>query len=344
MMSTRGRRPASVLVTIALMVMGVSCASSGTDEHGNLVQAVTRIGADFERGDLAAVCDRMSRSAIRQVGSAGHQQPDTCVDDMRRFFGPLEDPGGGYLPIGGRVLATTVDGDRASVRVRFAAGLVGDVPFVKRGDEWKLDSIAGAGPARAPVTNAPLPPAGRGALAFARRTPTGERPCPSLRVGRRGTYPPVVGGCAVRMASSRVDLNLHTLFGGLRLARCVSGYTLRVGGGGRAWGGGFGFEGGGACGDTVNCFGDVRGTTPGEVMLRSTGSGSIRGEVALCLDTCVGRFVGRWELRLTRRAGGWRVESAQPARGRASGIEAVGAWRLDVRNVVVRGDAKRRGV
>jgi len=170
-------------------------------------------------------------------------------------------------------------------------------------------------------------------------------PCPDVEIaGARAR-----GGCVVDVPKAPAALAALTAFGDHRLARCMVGFELRIGGSGelaltglvaddledrRAVALGVSE----ACGDVLACrrvegadyYPTARDKLPWPGRVVASGS-RLTAELDACFDTCLGRFEGTLSLDLAERAGGgWDLAGRRAAVG-DGGLELDGRWALDPR-------------
>lgn len=333
-----------VVAMLAVAVGTLAASACGDDERGPGVAATLRSALDrFEERDRQGLCELLSADAKLVIGSAVHLQPTTCERDVGRFFKWLEPYGEqARRPVVTKV--TTEGPDRARATVRLADGALVTAPFSREDGTWKLDGLLDATLSRIQARNTPRE---KGRLlavsdvprpAVAGTTSVEHGPgrgafCPRVDDDR---LPAVGGGCLVNLAGKRLTLSAVSPFGRMAFAECDIELDLRVGGDGRGWIATPTIDGRNPCFDAAPCFSkQERGMPwPARIDYRQ---GKMELAVDVCLDTCVGRFEGRWKLDFVKLGTGWRARSEQ-------GMVGTSGWRFDgVLNTPARVDVTAQG-
>jgi hypothetical protein len=154
------------------------------------------------------------------------------------------------------------------------------------------------------------------------------RPCsdPNPRA-----YPKVTGGCVARARAAKVAIIVRTAFGDLPFATCTVHYALHIDRSGRTWIHDLDILGPSPCNDAVGCWEDddeYRGELPWRGRIETIADGRLRHRTEACLDTCMGRFEGRFTTILAPAARGWRARPSGSAMIGTSGWKLDGAWRM----------------
>jgi hypothetical protein len=128
----------AVLLSVAALT---GCGDQ--DDQDKVESAFASVNSAVDERDAAGVCAGLGPRARRQLGALGHD-PIPCAQGARmilKWIAKSQGSGSDGDPrLEGVKLVTTavatVDVDGRSV----------DVPFVKEGDRWKLDSFYGLAP------------------------------------------------------------------------------------------------------------------------------------------------------------------------------------------------------
>jgi hypothetical protein len=339
-------RAVAILVTIAV---GVGCgARDDAPEDGKPLmerppeRAVADVVRDLQQafadGEPTAICDRLTRRAKIAAGSAAHASPTTCPQDVRRRLGEIR-AGGGWRHSGeARVVGVRVAGSRATATIARTVGAHTDLPLSREGGRWKLDSFFGNAPDRHLAFATELTsrsfPSSYGADGV--RATRNEAPCPPMSMSHSGA---VAGGCVIEGTStSRARLRIATAFGEFDLSDCTIEMRTRVDARGRTWTDNLAFrrEPGdpmNACGDIYRCPLDDRGVEstrlaplPGRIV--SDGTGGYLQRVDVCLETCIGDYLGELQVTLDRDDSAWKARAADAPVG-SSGLRVDAAFELD---------------
>jgi hypothetical protein len=318
---------------IAVVAAAIALARGSQDASDADRRAVTvaaeRLQRAFAAGDVHELCARMTRSAAKQAGEVVHGTPEACEPDMRRAFKVL---GMATWVDAGRLSLhdVDVDGDNATVSMARGSQRI-DVPLVRDGERWKLDSFFGTSPAKVDNKPSPLSAAGDG-VAATRASGDARKKCGDFF----GPYPTVLGGCELYLWSSGVEISILTPFGGFRFARCQVSFRLLIDGDGRTWTREITIEGGpdDGCGDVEPCEKDDD-PLPWKGRISAGSGGVLVHRVDVCLDTCIGYYEGELVTRLARRNPGWRVVAADASVGQ-SGFTLRGRLSTDDDSLSVR--------
>jgi hypothetical protein len=310
------------------MCAAASTFAAGCDDDGqrDVAQMLSQMRSEYLRQDYRAACARLTQRAQRELGLIGHAPPSGCEKDMaRRMSSKVLSKRDLSVP---RLSDLRLDGDRATGRLSIASEEPLSVRFAREGGAWKLDTLFSGVRRRQRLS--------RTVSGSTSSSPTVSRvfadrrtaPCPRLEV--RGLA--VEGGC-VSYAVGLATMTTLNVFGDRRYGRCPISFTLRVGPDGAV-----------AVGDVLaqlspdpfDMCGDVRPChTPLGREVRWTGRFEVhrsgRTGLALsdmCMDTCLGRFVGRFRFDLTEAPRGRTVLSARRVNIGNSGLFVSGDWKL----------------
>jgi hypothetical protein len=321
------RLPMIAVASLAL-ALSTGCGDDGEDRPLSLRETLREAQVAFAAKDVDGLCALLTRHSKQVVGHAAHNtRPVECHKDARNYLRWIKPyPNGGRARVS-RVTRTSED--RAVLHVRVPGDGTIAVPAAREGDAWKLDLFE-AGLSRIQFRGKPgeerfkppavVPPAPTPAEGIRVRDAASRRPCPPVRLDR---FPMLTGGCLLEPVKRTLDLSLETAFGVMPFERCGIVYQLRVDRRGRAWVAEFGIDGGSTCFDVMQCWDDQSLKVPWQatVRRRSGGAGYRLAIENVCLDTCLGRFTGRWDLALTKRPRGWRLHAE-------SAVGSTG-WRID---------------
>jgi hypothetical protein len=273
--------------------------------------AIDRLQQAFADNDYRGLCSGMTSAAAHQAGEAGHGRGTTCERDVRRLLGMIRKGGGWRHPGAPRVTAVDEDGSKAVVTVALDQHWKARVPMTRQAGRWRLSGMFGssrpsARRAAAGIAIAEFPPPGSRAIAV---TGAGGSPCPELSEGQ---YPRTSGGCSIRVTTgSRIPLNVLTAFGDFRFDQCAIAFRVRVDASGRTWTDKFDAlddPRSVACGDVNSCYDFEREwPAPWRGRIYPDGRGGFLHRIDMCLQTCVGNFIGKLTMRLERDDNGWRA-------------------------------------
>lgn len=311
------------------MLAAVALASCGAEREApalTLRETLSRAVAAATDGDVATLCELLSREGKVVIGHAQHGSfPLECREDVRNFTDSLRPYGNGRKP-------QLFDLDRTGVDSAVARYVLPDRMVVtarlsREDGTWRLDGLFdapisqiqtksagdGSGDRRLPTERElalpdGVPPAlAPGPRATSWRSAAG-RQCPRVDVSR---FPRITGGCVVELAGAGQRFTLQTPFGFMPFARCRISYDLHFEGDGGTWIAGFEIEGDSPCLDIVPCEGREQVAVPWRARIGGpvVDEGSSRLTAMACLDSCLGRFEGRWDVALTTAGNAWRASS-----------------------------------
>jgi hypothetical protein len=153
-------------------------------------------------------------------------------------------------------------------------------------------------------------------------------PCWPLLADR---YPHVAGGCVVGAGARRVRLTIGTAFGGFTFGTCELAYRVLVDRKGHTWTDSVVFRGprnvNNGCSDVGACEDAANDPLPWRGRVSVVRDGRFVHRMDVCLDTCIGRYVGPLEVTLSRHGRGWRATAANVGIGR-SGLRLDGRLAL----------------
>jgi hypothetical protein len=276
------------------------------------VQTIDRLQRAFAKRDYRGFCAWVTPSAARSVGMAAHGEATTCERDVRRLFGLIR-KGGGWRHVNApRVVDVKVQGDTATAIVALDRRWRAQVALARRDGRWSLNGLFGqpVGPSRRlaeRIDKTDFPPPGRTAVEVKDGNGT---PCPELS---EADYPAVKGGCRIQTAGRITPFTMLTPFGDFQFDRCSIAYRVRVDASGRTWTDEFNVEGDpknpvSACGDVNACFDYKREElAPWRGRIYPDGRGGYVHRMDMCLQTCVGYFVGKLNMRMVRDGDSWRA-------------------------------------
>jgi hypothetical protein len=336
MVSGAGR---TYVVAAAVAALMAGCGASaqgggGAADRAQVRTTLERLQSDFAAGRMDDVCQSMTPQVHTQIGNTGHAHATECPKDMERFVGLLKSVGGfGRAP---RVEGIEVHGGGATAAFQHADGTRTELPVRRRDGHWELSNLFGAttlpspepdAPATFELPGSPAPISSGDAVVV---TEAGGRHCPGVE--QAGGWPPT-GGCVVGAPHGTIESSVRTPLGTFLLARCPTRAKARLAGDGRIWIEDYEMArrsdavDAAACGDVEGCRNDRSIATAWDGELRASPDGRFVGHVDVCMATCVGRFEGRAEVVVTRRAGGWRLSFEDAAVGNG-GLELDGSWPL----------------
>jgi hypothetical protein len=333
--SSRLLRSTAGVGIAAVVALGVAACGGADDgdadrpspEERAVAGDVRALQRAFAEGDLAGVCEQMTRAAQVQAGLIAHGKPEQCVPDLREAFGVLREGGGVKDTSATKVVGARVNGNRAIATVRLG-DWTHDVPLSRQGGRWKLNSFFGT----------PEEDARRVAETVRGQSfPAANDTAVEGLDGDGGrcfdftedTYPEIEADCQFRAEGTRVGVSILTAFGRFKFADCIVRYTALVDGQGRTWTTemSFDWEINNGCADVNQCVGDG-GSIPWRGRIRSDGEGAFVHEMNVCMRTCVGFYTGTLEMRLERSGERWRTEAVDSSVG-ASGFRLDGPLRVN---------------
>jgi hypothetical protein len=340
-----------VLVPLAAVLVGGLPACGGGDPtvEERARAAVEELQEAYRDRHLGDVCARLTRAAQLHVGDAAHDAPTTCGADMQALVRMIEegrreagsDRGLSTARVPPRappeIDAVAVRGRNATAIVRQAHGAVARVPLTERGGEWRIDALYGGMPAAFQEDKFPArsqkrrPPPGKPPPADTELPPGGE----VAVTDRKGPCPPIVGartervsgGCRFEAVAADTDSYVLSAVEELVFGRCDFVFDVHVDARGRVAMQGADMGGFPPCSDVTQCFERRRGRTrpwPGRIVPDGDG---LMLKATICLDSCLGRFEGRVDMRLRRAGGTWRVVMSDESIG-TSGWKLDGQWDL----------------
>ena len=306
-----GRVRLAMLVGVAVIAGCADDRSEPLETTGRSVAvSIDELQRAFDDDDVSGICRLLTKPAMRQAGSFAHATPTTCVRDVEKAIGLIDDSDGWEDDSAPRVIEVTGDRRRRTAAVVTSDGWEAALPFERTAGRWRLDGFFGTSPAHLKraeraAREKPFPPAHGGRLEV---TDSAGTPCPRLTTAR---FPRVAGGCLMKVSSKKAPIRMLTPFGAFKFSDCSVSYDLRSDGEGRTWVGNWEVEGSrdSGCSDVNQCL--VPSTfsyQPWKGRLRATGDGGYVHDMSVCLRTCAGLFVGRIVMRLARDDDGWRLE------------------------------------
>ncbi|HEX2161339.1 MAG TPA: DUF4430 domain-containing protein [Thermoleophilaceae bacterium] len=291
---------------------------------------VTELARAFARGNLRALCARISESAKRQAGLMAHGKVESCPRDLRQAFA-IVDPDSTLRFAGRRSIGkVSAAGGRATVTLEVAGRPHVDVALVESDGRWLLDSFFGtpqelAERSAAAVREAAFP---SGPGRPARVADAGGVACFPFFADQ---FPEIDGGCELQVSGRRVAVTVATPFGDFDFGDCEFGYTALADDRGRTWITDVSFTSrvNNGCADLRECRAGGE-EAPWRGAIRAVGDDRLVHRIDACLDTCVGFYTGELIVRLTRRRGRWTAAVARSAGGTV-GLSGFGLdGRLDV--------------
>jgi len=296
-----------VVTAIAAAALLVSCG--GASNEALSLTAAREAYRAFADGDAQAVCARMTAAARRQVSTIAHGRPGPCAEGLRRSIALMR-PAAATKPAAPDLVAATAGGDRASVTALLDGRVPLGVPLARQGDEWRLAAFMGvaestATAAAAAIRSKPFP-AGRERPVTASSPP--DSPCFAFF---EDEYPAVQGGCRIDLSGDRVAVSVATLFGRYRFGDCGLSYTLLADGAGRTWTTEVAFSSPrlDGCADLEMCETAAGEELPWRGRIFAGEGGELVHRMDVCLDTCIGFYVGELDLATVNRDGRWNFEA-----------------------------------
>jgi hypothetical protein len=295
------------------------CAASSSDcgrspktalDRHPVAVALHDLQRAYLKGDAQGICERMTPSAQTQAGSMAHGTPTVCRDDIRRSL-QLFDQGTGWEEAENpEITAIDVDGDEATATVVTGDRRSAAVPFSKGKGGWRLNAFFGVPPSTLPefvdgAERIPFP-------GDASRSPAvvgkDGAPCKDVVTS---SFPNLAGGCVITFLGNKIRMSVMTPFGAFKFDDCRVSFGLRVDSTGRTWNDYQFVDGpqGGGCGDVDVCEDEqLLDQIPWKGRIERAGADGFVHHAMVCIDTCVGVFVGELEFRLTRDGDKWRAE------------------------------------
>ncbi len=311
-------------MAVCLAVVGstgvISCGAD--DQPSPTIREVIRAGTDaFAARDADALCDNLSRKAQLVIGHAAHgTRPLDCRSDVRNYFKwivPHEK---------GRAWVTAVtkpERERAIATIDLPGESTVEMPLHREDGRWKLDGLFDATLSRIQLKSTPaedrlMPvevkpdrsaPSGRGGAVMDAASRSGGGPCPPVGLDR---FPVLTGGCVLEVDEARFNMSLETAFGTMDFADCELDFDLVVDSRAQAWLSGLVITGPSPCLDAMPCRNRAFDIIPWPASVLREPGGRLRLEIGnVCLDTCVGRFVGSLQAGMSKERHGWRLRFAQ---------------------------------
>lgn len=281
-----------------------------------VTRAIDELQQAFVARDHAAICAGLTDAAADQVGLAAHGQPTRCERDLRRMLGLIR-RGNGWRHEGRpRVIAVDRVGAEARATVALDEHWRAQVPMALEDGRWRLDGMFGDKPLEARQASRALPGSDFPPLYApdVEVTDVSGSPCPALAAK---DYPGVSGGCVLKLSAPAMPVVFLTPFGDFKFGDCSIDYRVHVDSSGRTWTDKWVVAGDLACADINSCDDYSKGppepfevseTVPWRGVIRSEGDATYLHEMDMCLQTCVGYFIGKLNVRLTEEDGVWRAE------------------------------------
>lgn len=315
---------------VAALVATMALASCGDAPDPPVGAALRQALAAFADRDAAGVCRLLSRKARFLIGHSGHEGPPLhCESDVERYFQWMEGYRTASRP---RVLDVASDGDgTATADVRLPGGKQVTLPFRQERGRWRLDALFDAPLSYMQVARTPRgdrlvaqsgnPPerVDAGAVTVREADEPDLPHCPPTDTER---FPRVRGGCVLKLKAEKLAVSVWTPFGVVRFGRCDVEANLRMDGDGHVWIPKFKIVGPNPCSDSVPCRDDKPELLPWQGTIERDDDGRLRLRIHdVCLDSCIGRFEGTWDLRLTEGPERWSM--------RLASMIGTSGWRID---------------
>lgn len=153
------------------------------------------------------------------------------------------------------------------------------------------------------------------------------------------------GGCAARAKTgSPIQVLVRSMVGDLVFGKCVYPHALRIDGAGRTALDVTKVDGPRPCNDIRPCW--SKEPTPFDNQpfltwhgrLRTDPDGSLHNDVDVCLETCMGRFTGTVDMRVTRTGDRARATISNELLG-MTGMELDGHWSVELPDIEIRAAA-----
>ncbi len=306
-------RACSIALPLAAgaLAVGLTGACGGTPQQ-EIETAFERAASAFRQADADKLCRSLSPEGRLLVGTAAHgKRPVDCPRDIRKFLATTKPY---RVPAQPQVIGTSETGDgRATAEIRVGRRTVVTLPFSDEHGSWKLDGLYDAGlsalqaigepEARGLVVDPAPKPADSGDVTVQDRR---ARPCPDVAMDAED-YPIVSGGCVLELSPSEVSMSVWSPFGVIPYGDCELSFDLHLDSSGRAWVADFLVGGRQPCVDTVPCVATGHRTIPWAASIEPAGDGLRLRVDDVCLDTCMGRFEGRWDIAMSAAPRGWRL-------------------------------------
>jgi hypothetical protein len=288
---------------------------------------LSQLRSAYLRQDYLAACNHLTKGAQREIGLIGHGEPSVCDQDMKRHMSSTVLSKADLVTP--RLEGLRFNGDRATGRASIGDEEPIEVRFARDEGTWKLATLFAAVPRRQAVsqsTNASIAssPSVRWLFKDGRTVE-----CPHLKVRRLEAE----GGC-VLYALGLTTLNTLNVFGDSRYVRCPISFALHVGRDGAVALGGMVAQLSpdpvDMCGDVMACHTSLGKTVPWTGRLAADSDGRVRLALPyICLDTCLGRFVGQFDFGVDQRPGGRTALSARRVNVGDSSLFLSGRWSLE---------------
>lgn len=274
------------VLALSLVAGALGCGDGGgSPEKDAIDKVVTTLQEALETGDVDSVCRLTTPAVHKQFSSSGHGTDAPCFDSFNRVLLMVEE----QLLESRKptVEDVSVDGDDATATLATADGTRFSVPFERRGGRWRLSNFYGS------ETLPEVEP----------ESPATFRTGPATVASLEGT---AVTGTESARFRGRYDFDVRTPIGTFTLGSCEVGGILRLDGD-RAAIEEMAVSGDNPCNDLQPCKDrtDTR-KTPWTGSLTTEDDG-YRGDAAVCLDTCVGRFRGKAIYEVRRSGESWRL-------------------------------------
>lgn len=138
--------------TLTALAVVAACLTVGCDQRSDeerIRDVVTAAQAALEAGDVDEVCSLLTAPARAHVASVAHgsDPSKTCATELVPIARAMRREARAHPIPPPRVIAVSVDGDRAVARVRIAHGIATRVPFAIEDGEWRADALYGDLPA-----------------------------------------------------------------------------------------------------------------------------------------------------------------------------------------------------
>jgi hypothetical protein len=137
-----------VYVASACLLFVGGCGGGSENEQDQLQSALDDVGQALDERDPKAVCDGLGAMARRQVILVGHSSSPSCAFGIRTFFLKSLTKSRRAASEQDRPQVTAVEHRQNGITVGVVEveGRSVRVPFVKEGEEWKVNSVFGLTP------------------------------------------------------------------------------------------------------------------------------------------------------------------------------------------------------